>query len=165
MMNKLFRKKLTRGGFTLAELLIVVAIIAILVAVAIPVFTSSVKEARVQTFKTGVRAVRAAAINAILNDPGTGSKTGLLESGSTKGWFATAKVSNTGEVTDLHVEAYPSDSSAPSLAEGVGGPSLAQTKDKTYYGSGITKPESATFNPSEGYVVQVLIKELKNSTT
>ena len=38
-MMKLMNKKLTKKGFTLAELLIVVAILAILVAVSIPIFT------------------------------------------------------------------------------------------------------------------------------
>lgn len=39
----IFMRKQNRKGFTLAELLIVVAIIAVLVAVAIPLFTSHVE--------------------------------------------------------------------------------------------------------------------------
>ena len=35
-----------KKGFTLAELLIVVAIIAVLVAISIPIFTSQLKKAR-----------------------------------------------------------------------------------------------------------------------
>lgn len=38
--------KISRKGFTLAELLIVVAIIAVLVAVAIPVFGSQLEKSR-----------------------------------------------------------------------------------------------------------------------
>lgn len=41
MMKKLMQKKASKKGFTLAELLIVVAIIAVLVAIAIPVFSAA----------------------------------------------------------------------------------------------------------------------------
>lgn len=40
------RKKKSVSGFTLAELLIVVAIIAVLVAIAIPIFTSQLEKSR-----------------------------------------------------------------------------------------------------------------------
>ena len=39
-------KQTNRKGFTLAELLIVVAIVAVLVAIAIPVFTSQLHNAK-----------------------------------------------------------------------------------------------------------------------
>lgn len=42
----MIREKEEQGGFTLAELLIVVAIIAVLVAVSIPVFTSQLEKSR-----------------------------------------------------------------------------------------------------------------------
>lgn len=49
--------KKTRGkGFTLAELLIVVAIIAVLVAISIPIFTSQLHKARVATDWANLRA-------------------------------------------------------------------------------------------------------------
>ena len=43
-------------GFTLAELLIVVAIIAVLVAISIPIFTSQIHKARVATDWANLRA-------------------------------------------------------------------------------------------------------------
>ena len=49
-------KQTNRKGFTLAELLIVVAIIAVLVAIAIPVFTSQLHNARVATDIANCRA-------------------------------------------------------------------------------------------------------------
>lgn len=48
-------KQTNRKGFTLAELLIVVAIIAVLVAIAIPVFTKQLHNARAATDLANVR--------------------------------------------------------------------------------------------------------------
>lgn len=50
-MNKIKNTK----GFTLMEMLIVVAIIAVLVAIAIPTFTSSLNKARVATDEANIR--------------------------------------------------------------------------------------------------------------
>lgn len=55
-------KKNNRKGFTLAELLIVVAIIAVLVAVAIPVFTGQLENARDATTVANLRAAYAEAM-------------------------------------------------------------------------------------------------------
>ncbi len=49
------------NGFTLAELLIVVAIIAVLVAISIPIFTSQLEKARQATDKANARSAYAAA--------------------------------------------------------------------------------------------------------
>lgn len=49
-------KQTNKKGFTLAELLIVVAIIAVLVAIAIPVFTKQLHNARVATDQANLRA-------------------------------------------------------------------------------------------------------------
>ncbi len=55
-------------GFTLAELLIVVAIIAVLVAISIPVFTSQLEKSREATDKANIRAA-IAAVNAVALSP------------------------------------------------------------------------------------------------
>lgn len=55
MMNKM-RKMKNKKGFTLMEMLIVVAIIAILIAIAIPTFASSLNKARVATDEANIRA-------------------------------------------------------------------------------------------------------------
>lgn len=55
MMNKM-RKMKNKKGFTLMEMLIVVAIIAILIAIAIPTFASSLNKARVATDEADIRA-------------------------------------------------------------------------------------------------------------
>lgn len=70
-MNKLMNKKLTKKGFTLAELLIVVAILAILVAVSIPIFTGQLDKARISTDKANLRAAKAAVVAAYMEDDQT----------------------------------------------------------------------------------------------
>lgn len=67
-MMKLMNKKLTKKGFTLAELLIVVAILAILVAVSIPIFTSRLENAKKSTDLANERAAKAAAVVAYMSD-------------------------------------------------------------------------------------------------
>ena len=61
-MNKIKSSK----GFTLMEMLIVVAIIAVLVAIAIPTFTKSLNDARVATDKANIRAGYASVMADIL---------------------------------------------------------------------------------------------------
>lgn len=68
MKEMIKRVREDRGGFTLAELLIVVAIIAVLVAVAIPVFANASDEATKSTALSDIRGVTAsAATTALLN--------------------------------------------------------------------------------------------------
>lgn len=64
-MKKMIHKN--SDGFTLAELLIVVAIIAVLVAVSIPIFTRQLEKAREATDMANMRAAKAAFITAYLN--------------------------------------------------------------------------------------------------
>ena len=58
--------KKNNKGFTLAELLIVVAIIAVLVAIAIPVFTSQLEKSREATDLANVRSAYAEQMAAYL---------------------------------------------------------------------------------------------------
>lgn len=56
----MFKKaKKNKKGFTLAELLIVVAIIAVLVAISIPIFTSQLEKSRESTDLANIRAAYA----------------------------------------------------------------------------------------------------------
>ena len=61
-------KKNNNKGFTLAELLIVVAIIAVLVAVAIPVFTNQLEKSREATDMANVRSAYAALVTGYLGE-------------------------------------------------------------------------------------------------
>ena len=59
-------KKLNKKGFTLAELLVVVAIIGVLVAISIPIFTSQLEKSRDAVSVANLRSAYAQAQTAIL---------------------------------------------------------------------------------------------------
>ena len=60
-------KKINKKGFTLAELLIVVAIIGVLVAISIPIFTMQLKKAHLATNQANARAAYAATVAGLLD--------------------------------------------------------------------------------------------------
>lgn len=72
-------KKMNKKGFTLAELLIVVAIIAVLVAISIPIFTSQLEKSREAVDLANIRAAYAEASAAALTD----DKKTVTEGGNT----------------------------------------------------------------------------------
>ncbi len=68
-MTQFFAKKLNKKGFTLAELLIVVAIIAILVAIAMPIFMGALEKARYATHQSNARSLKSMAMAELLGSP------------------------------------------------------------------------------------------------
>ena len=68
-------KKLNKKGFTLAELLVVVAIIGVLVAISIPIFTSQLEKAKEATDQANLRSLYAECASSALT--GTASSTGV----------------------------------------------------------------------------------------
>lgn len=69
-------KKNNKKGFTLAELLIVVAIIAVLIAIAIPVFTTQLEKSKEATDVANLRGAYAAATTAVLTGEINGTDIG-----------------------------------------------------------------------------------------
>ncbi len=65
-MKNLLKKFKNKEGFTLAELLIVVAVIAILVAISIPVFSSQLEKAREAVDAANIRAAYAECMTSII---------------------------------------------------------------------------------------------------
>lgn len=93
MQERIQQVREEREGFTLAELLIVVAIIMVLVAIAIPVFTGALDKANKAVEAADMRAVKSAGATQILlnNDLSEGP------------WMVTATVENDGDITNLSV--------------------------------------------------------------
>ena len=84
-------KKTNKKGFTLAELLVVVAIIAVLVAIAIPIFTSQLEKAKEATDEANIRAAYAEVVtDKLTNGNDDAKKTVTLTQGS-DGWTETPK--------------------------------------------------------------------------
>ena len=70
-MLNMIKKRNNKKGFTLAELLIVVAIIAVLVAISIPIFTNQLEKAREATDASNIRAAYAEVSADALTEGGT----------------------------------------------------------------------------------------------
>ena len=119
-------KRNNKKGFTLAELLIVVAIIAVLVAIAIPVFTSQLEKSKQATDAANIRAAYAdASVQAIDTGADATVETGAtmksaawdkLTDGDTVGGVAFSSITKTkGKTLKVTVKA---DGSAPTFAAG-----------------------------------------------
>ncbi len=79
------KKTNNKKGFTLAELLVVVAIIAVLVAIAIPIFTSQLEKAREATDAANLRAAYAEVVTSEMTNGEAITKDVTLTQ-QTKGW-------------------------------------------------------------------------------
>jgi prepilin-type N-terminal cleavage/methylation domain-containing protein len=71
-----------KKGFTLAELLIVVAIIAVLVAISIPIFISQLEKSRIATDQANVRSAKVAAAAEYMSNGESGSVSYLYNDGT-----------------------------------------------------------------------------------
>ena len=74
--------KANKKGFTLAELLIVMAIIGVLVAISFPIFSGKMEQARIVTDKANIRAAKAAATAEYLMNGATDKKYFDAENGA-----------------------------------------------------------------------------------
>lgn len=95
MREMIKRVREERGGFTLAELLIVVAIILVLVAVAVPVFTGAMDNANKAVGHAAGHAVKSEAITTYLLSDDAPNKTEAVT--------YTAKVQKNGTVSAVTV--------------------------------------------------------------
>ena len=81
---------MNKKGFTLAELLIVVAIIAVLVAIAIPIFTSQLEKSREATDAANIRSAYAEVLAKALEDPDTDHSATVSKVQTQSGWDNTS---------------------------------------------------------------------------
>ena len=64
-------KKLNKKGFTLMEMLIVIAIIAILIAIAIPTFTNALEKSKIRTDEANARSLKSLVAAGYMAEPDT----------------------------------------------------------------------------------------------
>ena len=89
-----------KKGFTLAELLIVVAIIAVLVAIAIPIFTSQLEKARDSADAANLRAQYAETATKVLENGTDVTSEGVKITGKTAGFTGIDDIGGVSTTTD-----------------------------------------------------------------
>lgn len=101
------KRKQNQKGFTLAELLVVAAIIGILVAICIPIYSKQLKRARVAVNQANARAGESAAYAAYLEDPSYK----IIAYDMRSGKVAKSKAESNEQVRkDLNITAYNAES-------------------------------------------------------
>lgn len=100
----MFKKaKENKKGFTLAELLIVVAIIAVLVAISIPIFNSQLEKSRDAADAANIRAAYAEATAAYISDENATKSTVYAYKFTQQGTDATWSQGTDFKIADLAV--------------------------------------------------------------
>ncbi len=134
-------KKNNNKGFTLAELLIVVAIIAVLVAIAIPVFTSQLEKSRDSTSLANIRSAYAEAQASYLSEVSSDPNVTITKTGNKITSIAVKNVKFAGVQegwSDMNVdEVLPTGITwSTALTDAVGGAAGTKTLTFTYADNG-----------------------------
>lgn len=111
MKNLLKKVRGDKKGFTLAELLVVVAIVGILVAISVPLFTAQLGKARKATNQANMRAAKAAAVAEYISDENA--------NGNTKGYEYDLKTGTVSSIKDVTVAPATGDVAIDAAASNV----------------------------------------------
>lgn len=129
MKEMIKRVREEKGGFTLAELLIVVAIILVLVAIAVPVFTGAMGDANKAVENSSISSVKhTAASDIVLN-----SKDYLDTNGDLTGpWTVNAETDGQGNITKLEVsDGWAADAVEKATKKDAGGYTIVAKVETT----------------------------------
>ena len=140
-MKKLFDRKRKNKGFSLVELIVVVAIMAVLMAVLVPTLVSNVEKSRQQKDKTAIGELRHAIVNALADEAC------LRAEARSTGADASA---NDGVVTiaDLFTDDEKSEAMVEKVESIIGAPTITLTSK--YEDAVLVLVE---FEPTDGIVV------------
>lgn len=103
------RKIFSCFGFTLAELLIVVAIIAVLVAIAIPVFSTLLEKSRESADLANIRSAYAELSALVINDEDNVPPATVPLQQTKAGWTTDDAENTLSDLTSAHIEGAPAD--------------------------------------------------------
>ena len=126
-------KKMNKKGFTLAELLIVVAIIAVLVAIAIPVFTSQLEKSREATDAANIRSAYAEIAASALSDPETAKSATIKKKQLQADWQSATSIKDIAGVAIASINSNTDTVVAYSPTNGVGDITIDGQKTKSSF--------------------------------
>ena len=122
-----------KKGFTLMEMLIVIAIIAILIAIAIPIFTQQMEKSREATDEANIRSLYSEVVAAVLSEDTSASTTingatlSVTKNDATGVYTGTATIELTQQENGLVGRTDPIDIGGRSIAASDFGPGKTAT--------------------------------------
>lgn len=118
-MEKLRAKLKNQGGFTLIEMLIVVAIIAILIAVSIPLVAGAMESAREATDAANERAFKGALVSSyLLSEAGMNNDDIQVEAGTIYAYDAVNGKVSSDKITDGYGQSVATSGSSTADCQG-----------------------------------------------
>lgn len=139
-------------GFTLAELLIVVAIIGVLVAISIPIFTSQLEKSREAVDMANIRSAYAEVAASALTDPDTSVEKTVYLKQTQEGWQTDSNTEIAGCKLS-EIKSTPTKDSKVTIAYVADGKGAGSIKigDATVSNSSVTTSTTSSSNTAGKY--------------